>query len=239
VSAAQVAPEVQARGTLVHARQRLDAARSCGDLVVFVHLAFDAKHRNRTNRTFRFDEHERAQRYMAGSADSAIVSELAPSADELVLDKGSVGPFASTILDAVLHAASVEQLAICGVATHLAVKSAAREASDRGRASRPLPGQGAACLRRDHHLQRPRRDQLAQRTRPHIRSRDLTGIEASVRWPCSPAARDPHTRARPPVRMGVLGFLGSAVCPGLDRFVGGARMPGAGMLPQPPDPPPA
>jgi nicotinamidase-related amidase len=44
---------------------------------------------------------------MAGSADCAIVSELAPTADELVL-------------------------AICGVATHLAVESVARDASDRG-----------------------------------------------------------------------------------------------------------
>jgi len=131
-SAPEVAREVQARGTLDNARTCLDAARSRGDLVVFVHLAFDARHRNRTNRTFRFDEHERAQRYMAGSADSTIVSEVAPAADELVLDKGSVGPFASTILDAVLRAANVEQLAICGVATHLAVESAARDASDLG-----------------------------------------------------------------------------------------------------------
>ncbi|MEY9894099.1 nicotinamidase-related amidase [Catenulispora sp. MAP5-51] len=131
-TAPELAREVQARGTLDNARQCLDAARGRGDLVVFVHLAFDAEHRNRTNRTYRFDEHERAQRYMAGSAESTIVSEVAPAADELVLDKGSVGPFASTILDAVLHAADVEQLAICGVATHLAVESAARDASDLG-----------------------------------------------------------------------------------------------------------
>lgn len=131
-SAPEVAREVQARGTLENARECLDAARSRGDLVVFVHLAFDAKHRNRTNRTFRFDEHERTHRYMAGSADSTIVPELAPAADELVLGKGSVGPFASTILDVILHAANVEQLAICGVATHLAVESAARDASDLG-----------------------------------------------------------------------------------------------------------
>ena len=132
VIAPEVAREVHARGTLDNARQCLDAARSRGDLVVFVHLAFDAQHRNRTNRSFRFDEHEHAQRYMAGSVDSTIVSELAPAADELVLDKGSVGPFASTILDAVLRAANIEQLAICGVATHLAVESAARDASDLG-----------------------------------------------------------------------------------------------------------
>lgn len=131
-SAPEVAREVHARGTLAHARRCLDAARTRGDLVVFVHLAFDVGHRNRTNRTFRFDEHERARRYMAGSADSTIVSELAPSADELVLAKGSVGPFASTILDAVLRVAKVEHLAICGVATHLAVESAARDASDLG-----------------------------------------------------------------------------------------------------------
>ena len=131
-SAPEVAREVRARGTLAHARRCLDAARTRGDLVVFVHLAFDVKHRNRTNRTFRFDEHERARRYMAGSADSTIVSELAPSADELVLAKGSVGPFASTILDAVLRVANVQHLAICGVATHLAVESAARDASDLG-----------------------------------------------------------------------------------------------------------
>ena len=83
VIAPEVAREVHARGTLDNARQCLDAARSRGDLVVFVHLAFDAKHRNRTNRSFRFDEHEREQRYMAGSVDSTIVSELAPAADAL------------------------------------------------------------------------------------------------------------------------------------------------------------
>ncbi|MER5659879.1 cysteine hydrolase family protein [Streptomyces mirabilis] len=132
VSAAAIASEVAARGTLEHAQRSLKAARDRGDLVIHVHLAFDAKHRNRTNRTFRFDEHERAGRYMEGSADSAICSEVAPAPDELVLSKGSVGVFGSTILDAVLRTAKVEQLAICGVATHLAVESTAREASDRG-----------------------------------------------------------------------------------------------------------
>jgi len=124
--------EVTARATLQHARRCLAAARERGDLVVHVHLAFDPGHRNRTNRTFRFDEHQRAARLLDGSLEATICAEVAPAAGELVLNKGSVGPFASTILDGVLRTAGVDQLAVCGVATHLSIQSTAREASDRG-----------------------------------------------------------------------------------------------------------
>lgn len=132
VAGAALAPVIAELGTLDAAAACLRAARSAGLEVIHVRLAFDPSYRRRTNRTERFDGHEAAGRFLADSADSAFCDEVVPKAAELVVDKASVSPFASTALEAWLHARGIRRIVVCGVATHLAVESAAREAADRG-----------------------------------------------------------------------------------------------------------
>jgi biuret amidohydrolase len=132
VGAGPLSEVVAARGTLASAAKALGTAREAGAEVVHVRLGFDTAYRRRTNRTPRFDAHEQAGRFMEGSRDTELCPEVAPVSGELVLPKGSIGPFASTGLLAFLQARRISRLAVGGVATHLAVESAVREAADRG-----------------------------------------------------------------------------------------------------------
>ena len=70
--------------------------------------------------------------YPKGSLEYEIVPELAPLPYELVLDKNSASPFASTPLDQILRNMGVENLVITGVLTNVAIESTARDAGDRG-----------------------------------------------------------------------------------------------------------
>jgi nicotinamidase-related amidase len=132
VGAAALADVVAENGTLTAAASALQSARAAGIEVIHVRLAFDEGYRQRTNRTERFDGHEENRRFLEGSADVEFCAEVSPRDGELVVSKGSVSPFASTGLLAWLQARQIRQVAICGVATHLAVESAAREGADRG-----------------------------------------------------------------------------------------------------------
>jgi len=132
VAGAALAGVVAEGGTLAAASSCLEAARRASLEVVHVRLAFDVGYGRRTNRTERFDGHEANGRFLETSPDAAFCEEVTPAAGELVVSKGSVSPFASTGLLAWLHAREIRRVAIAGVATHLAVESAAREGADRG-----------------------------------------------------------------------------------------------------------
>jgi nicotinamidase-related amidase len=67
-----------------------------------------------------------------GEAGHDIVPELYPLPGEPVIDKPGYGAFHATDLDAILRAAAVERLLICGVTTEVCVHSTLREAIDRG-----------------------------------------------------------------------------------------------------------
>lgn len=132
VVGSMLAPVVSSRGTLERAATCLEAARTAGLQVIHVRLAFDEGYARRTNRTPRFDDHEASGRFREVSADAQFCPEVVPLDGELVVSKGSVSPFASTALGTWLHARGVRRFGICGVATHLAVESAARDGADTG-----------------------------------------------------------------------------------------------------------
>ncbi len=127
-----LAEQITRTGALSNASAALKAARDAGHDIVHVRLAFAPGFVNRTNRTARFDDHETAGRFLLDTAETEFRSEVAPSPTEQQVAKGSVSPFASTPLLAQLQARGETDLVLCGVATHLAVESAAREAADRG-----------------------------------------------------------------------------------------------------------
>jgi len=67
-----------------------------------------------------------------GSYQHAVIDELAPRPDELVLNKNSVSAFNSTALDQFLRNMKVETLVMTGCATDACVETTARDAADRG-----------------------------------------------------------------------------------------------------------
>jgi nicotinamidase-related amidase len=67
-----------------------------------------------------------------GEAGHDIIPELAPAADEPVIDKPGKGAFYATELQALLQARGVAQLVVTGVTTEVCVNTTVREANDRG-----------------------------------------------------------------------------------------------------------
>lgn len=69
---------------------------------------------------------------IAGEAGAAIIPELAPLADEVVIDKPGKGAFYGTDFGAQLQRLGLRQLIFAGVTTEVCVQTTMREANDRG-----------------------------------------------------------------------------------------------------------
>ena len=67
-----------------------------------------------------------------GTRESEILDELAPEPGEAIINKTTVGAFASTNLDSHLRYRGIESVLFTGVGTSNCVASTAREAADRG-----------------------------------------------------------------------------------------------------------
>jgi nicotinamidase-related amidase len=67
-----------------------------------------------------------------GEAGTAIIAELRPQGDELVVDKPGKGMFWSTGLHETLQAQGITHLVFTGVTTEVCVQTSMREANDRG-----------------------------------------------------------------------------------------------------------
>jgi nicotinamidase-related amidase len=118
----------------------LQAWRDAGGLVVHTREAHRADlsdcppaKRNRGNPRMRIGDHGPMGRILvSGEPGNQIVAELAPWADEIVLDKPGKGAFYATPLHDLLQDAHVSHLVFMGVTTEVCVQTSMREANDRG-----------------------------------------------------------------------------------------------------------
>ena len=67
-----------------------------------------------------------------GSREHDILDELTPEPSDHVVNKRSIGAFASTGIDHLLRSLGCERLYLTGISTNMCVESTAREAADRG-----------------------------------------------------------------------------------------------------------
>jgi nicotinamidase-related amidase len=67
-----------------------------------------------------------------GTFEHAVVDELAPRADELVIDKNTSSAFNSTGIEWLLRNKGIDTLIVGGMATDMCVETTARDAADRG-----------------------------------------------------------------------------------------------------------
>jgi len=118
----------------------LGAWRKAGGLVVHTREAHRADlldcppaKRNRGNPTLRIgDTGPMGRILIAGEPGNQIIPELAPRADEIVIDKPGKGAFYATPLHNLLQQAQVTHLLFMGVTTEVCVQTSMREANDRG-----------------------------------------------------------------------------------------------------------
>lgn len=121
-------------------RAMLDAARSLGMLVVHTREGHrpdlsDAPPAkvNRGAPSLRIGAPGPMGRILVrGEPGHEIIPELAPKADETVIDKPGKGAFHATELEQVLRNRKIETLLVCGVTTEVCVHTTVREANDRG-----------------------------------------------------------------------------------------------------------
>jgi len=67
-----------------------------------------------------------------GSREHDILDELKPGPRDFIVNKRSIGAFASTGIDQLLRSLGREQLYMTGISTNMCVETTAREAADRG-----------------------------------------------------------------------------------------------------------
>ncbi|MBW9064577.1 cysteine hydrolase [Rhizobium herbae] len=89
--------------------------------------------RNRGNPTLKIgDAGPMGRVLIVGEPGTAILSELAPTDGEIVIEKPGKGAFYATPLGDLLKARGIEQLVFAGVTTEVCVQTTMREANDRG-----------------------------------------------------------------------------------------------------------
>ncbi len=90
-----------------------------------------------------------ARVFWVESPEAELMPELAQP-DDLIVDKSSSGPFATSGLDQYLRNLNVENVVIAGVLTNVAVETAARDAGDRGYNAIAVEDASAAYWQDEH-----------------------------------------------------------------------------------------
>jgi ureidoacrylate peracid hydrolase len=97
--------------------------------VVFLYLAFEKKYKDggaMAHEIWPFFKEKRG--LLDGTWDAAIVDELKPLPEEIVIRKTRYSGFSGTNLDYRLRYMGVETLIVCGVTTNICVESTVRDA---------------------------------------------------------------------------------------------------------------
>ncbi len=116
----------------------LDIFRSGGQRVIFTTVASESQDGSDWAPAFkrmnREAEGEIGEPALPAKTDpwARIVEALAPTAEEIVINKTTYGAFASTGLDASLRNLGIETLVLGGVVTNRCVETTMRDATDRG-----------------------------------------------------------------------------------------------------------
>lgn len=106
----------------------LQASRQVGIPVVYTRIATQTHNARDVGR-----QHRNVNMAIPkDSVDAEILSEIAPTTNDIVLSKTSSSPFNSTGIHQLLHNLGVDTLLVCGVVTNGCVEGTVRDASDLG-----------------------------------------------------------------------------------------------------------
>jgi len=106
--------------------------------VIYLRLCGDDSNRRDLHRFFKKTYEDGLARGYPGvyplESESAadIVDELKPDSDDIIVNKTTFSPFASSNIDSILKSMGITALVFTGLATSQCVETTARDASDRG-----------------------------------------------------------------------------------------------------------
>ena len=119
------------RGTLARLAARQEEVRTAGGRVVHVGLCFAPDYSDYPRGSPLLGAARSAGILRKGTPSVDFAALVGPQSDDLALSKNRISPFHGTGLEAMLLGLGTQTVEIAGVATDLAVQSAARDAHDR------------------------------------------------------------------------------------------------------------
>ena len=150
LGAAGLARVVAERGVVANAARALAGFRRAGFPVFHVRLGFRSDYADSISQAPRVAQLRDKKACQLGTWGTEFPVLLAPADDEIVVTKACVNPFFNTPLLSLLQARAVREVALCGVATNMAVESTARFADDAGLAVHVLED-GCASAKPEWH----------------------------------------------------------------------------------------
>jgi nicotinamidase-related amidase len=117
--------------TIANLAKRQEEIRREGGRVVHVHLGFAPDYADHPARSKLLAGARAGGILKLGTQSTTIVDGVAPVGDDIVIVKKRISAFHGTSLELALRSLGVTDIIIAGVATDLAVQSAARDAHDR------------------------------------------------------------------------------------------------------------
>ena len=129
-----------ARRVIAVLQKILDGAREAGMQIVYLQMGYDARlttsggpdspnwHKEIALRLMRSRPEAEGKVLVEGSWDFAIVDELKPKAEDLVVVKSRYSGFAGTKLDSLLRSRQIRFLFFAGIAANVCVESTLRDA---------------------------------------------------------------------------------------------------------------
>jgi nicotinamidase-related amidase len=126
------------RDVIANTRRLLDAFRQQEREVVFTRhgpLLPDGRDmilRRQQRDDLAREQTDRPTLWSKGSNEHHVVTELAPTESELVIDKNASSAFNGTGIDQLLRNLNLKTLVVTGMATDMCVETTARDAADRG-----------------------------------------------------------------------------------------------------------
>jgi nicotinamidase-related amidase len=137
-------------GTLDRVARLFGRVREAGLPLIHVRVGFSEDYREQPAQSPLFGPARKNGVFTLGAWGTEFHPKAAPLPGETVLVKHRVSAFHGTPLDLVLRNMGVAELLIAGVATDLAVQSAARDAHDRDYRVRVVGDCSGAATDRDH-----------------------------------------------------------------------------------------
>lgn len=121
----------EAHGTLEAAAELQRAAHEVGDPVIHIRLGFAANYLDHPAGSPLLGAAAKLGILQADTLSTEIVDEVKPASGDIVMYKTRLSAFFGTGLEITLLARGVSTVTLTGVATDLAIQSAARDAHDR------------------------------------------------------------------------------------------------------------